>query len=106
MDTDIKKKLAHFGDTDAVSSGQRVKGARQTAKLSQAALGEKLNVSKQAISNVESGVSFPTRDLMIYFSEEHGIDPSFILLGHYRTLGGDIQSVLFEKLAHLVEKKS
>lgn len=60
--------------------GQRIQAARKQAGLSQEALGERLGVSRQAISKWEGDVTIPEIDKLIAMSRLFGL-PVGVLLG-------------------------
>lgn len=101
MTFEEKNRLARHNLSDAVSSALRLKAARKAVKLSQEQLGEMAGVGKTAISNMERAITFPSRDVIIYLMTEHRIDASFMMLGHYAHLPGDVQEALFAQLAQL-----
>lgn len=61
--------------------GRRIKEARKSVGLTQEEFGEKLDLSKNHISDIERGISLPTvKGLMAIYSN-FGYTPDEILLG-------------------------
>lgn len=98
MDYREKERLALFADISERASAIRTKAARNYAGLSQADFGEKGGVKKAAITNIEKGRSFPSRQLMTYLHREHRIDYNFIIHGGFSQLPSDVQDRLFPLL--------
>lgn len=98
MDTNEKKRLALTGDPSERASGIRVRAGRKMTGLGQLEFGKQVGVGKQAISNIERGDSFPSRELMFYLFEENRLDFNFLVYGDYNQLPSDVQDVLFDKL--------
>jgi transcriptional regulator with XRE-family HTH domain len=101
MNLDEKETLAKTMDDGLEASGLRARAAREYAGLTQAQLGEKIGMGKQAIANVENGRSFPGRPLMVYLMRAHRVDINFMVLGAFSQLPSDVQDGLFEKLKAL-----
>ncbi|MBU3262091.1 helix-turn-helix domain-containing protein [Roseovarius sp. PS-C2] len=101
MTYEDKTKLARTGDTSKEAAGIRLTAARKSIGLSQADLGKAVKVTKAAINNAESAMSYPSRNLMIYLYRQHRIDLNFMVCGDYAQLPGDIQDRLFEKLSEI-----
>ena len=59
--------------------GVRIQEGRKAAGLSQEALGEKLQVSRQAVSKWESGVSEPSTANLLALSKLYGVSADEIL---------------------------
>lgn len=59
----------------------RIQSLRETNKLSQEELAEKLEVSRQAISKWENGVSKPDINNIVKLSEIYGVTTDFLLTG-------------------------
>jgi transcriptional regulator with XRE-family HTH domain len=57
----------------------RLKNERKRAGLTQAEFGKKFNLSKQAISSYENGVSYPNPDILKAFSKFFDISVDFLL---------------------------
>ncbi len=60
---------------------QRLAKWRKSAKLSQRALGAAMGLSHGYISNIESGLSDPSRNFMQALSSTFGVNPAWILDG-------------------------
>ncbi|WP_109464386.1 helix-turn-helix domain-containing protein [Albibacillus kandeliae] len=87
------------GDASKHACGARLTAARKAIHLSQEQLGEKIGISKAAISNVEKGRSYPGHNLLLYLHREHRIDFNFMMHGDYAQLPSDVQASLFEAFA-------
>ena len=61
--------------------GERIKEARNKAKLTQEQLGERLGITKSAISQWENGNTLPEMPLFIRFCENTKASADYILLG-------------------------
>jgi len=71
--------------------GERIKEYRQKAGLSQEALAEKINVSRQAITKWESNNGIPDIDNLISLSEVMGISLDELVMGKKETDAADIK---------------
>jgi len=56
-----------------------LKKLRKQHKLTQQELGSKLGVSKAVISKYETGLGYPSLDLLILFSEFFGVTTDYLL---------------------------
>lgn len=61
--------------------GKRIREIRKQAGLTQEAFGEKLELSKNHISDIERGCSLPTVKILISIYTQFGNTPDEILLG-------------------------
>lgn len=104
MTPNEKRRLARMSDTSKEAAGIRLRAARRAAGLSQEELGSALEKSKQAINNSENGLSYPSRDALIYLYEEHRIDLNFTVYGAFSQLPGDLQERLFAELFEIESK--
>ena len=59
--------------------GQRIAARRKLLNLSQEALSEKLNVSRQAISKWEADATIPEIDKLIALSKLYGVSVGWLL---------------------------
>lgn len=84
------------GDASKTACGLRLSAARTAIKLSQQQLGEKVGISKAAVSNVEKGRSYPGHSLLLYLHREHRIDFNFMMHGDYAQLPADVQAAIFD----------
>ena len=64
-----------------MSTGERIMNLRQKAGMSQEAFGEKLGVSRQAVSKWETGQTVPDIEKVILISELCGVSTDYILKG-------------------------
>lgn len=62
-----------------MSFAEKILSLRTTARLSQEGLAEKLDVSRQAVSKWESGVTLPETDKLIYISNMFGVSLDYLL---------------------------
>lgn len=88
----------------SLSFGERLRARREELNISRADLAESLGVSRSAIGNYETGISFPKEDVMLRLFDCLQVDPNYlyrdsyhgaeqilthqekILLEHYRAL--------------------
>lgn len=70
--------MAREGDGDPVFR-ERLRGLRESKDLTQSALGEILNVSKQTISNYENGVSSPDQDSLSRLADYFNVSTDYLL---------------------------
>lgn len=61
--------------------GQRVRSARAAAGLTQTELGERLNLTRSSVANVEAGRQAATAEQVIQTAEAVGCDPRWLLTG-------------------------
>lgn len=62
-----------------MSFAEKILSLRTAARLSQEGLAEKLDVSRQAVSKWESGVTLPETDKLIYISNMFGVSLDYLL---------------------------
>lgn len=77
--------------------GRRIRDIRSQADLTQEEFGEKINLSKNHISDIERGISLPTVKSLLAIYSSFGNTPDEILLGK-RTPEVD---EITKKLGHL-----
>lgn len=70
--------MAREGDGDLVFR-ERLRSLRESKGLTQSALGEILNVSKQTISNYENGVSSPDQDSLSRLADYFNVSTDYLL---------------------------
>jgi transcriptional regulator with XRE-family HTH domain len=70
--------MAREGDGDPVFR-ERLRSLRESKDLTQSALGEILNVSKQTISNYENGVSSPDQDSLSRLADYFNVSTDYLL---------------------------
>lgn len=77
--------------------GTRMKRRRKELKMSQAELAEKVNVSNNHISSIETGKQIPSLTTFVKICEQLDTTPDFLLLGslHTDNLPGKIFMILF-----------
>ena len=75
--------------------GTRMKKRRKELKMSQAELAEKINVSNNHISSIETGKQIPSLTTFVKICEQLDTTPDFLLLRHNSRLNSD--SVMAEK---------
>nr|WP_325298263.1 helix-turn-helix transcriptional regulator [uncultured Dysosmobacter sp.] len=59
--------------------GEKLQGLRQRAEMSQDALAEKLNVSRQAVSRWERDETMPETDKVVALAELFGVTTDYLL---------------------------
>ena len=69
-------------DERAVQIGSRIQQIRKGLGLNQNQFAEKLSLSQNQISRLETGESMVTTELVLKLNEIYGVDPSFLLLGN------------------------
>lgn len=83
-----------------MSFGKQLRMRREELKLSRAELADALGVSRSAIGNYETGVSFPKEDVMLRLFDCLQVDPNYLYRDSYQG-GGQVLSrnehVLLEK---------
>ena len=80
--------------------GDQIKALRQAAKLNQVQLAEKLNVSKQSVSNWENNNIMPSIDMLIRISKTFSVSADYLLgLDDQRTL--NVTGLSAEQIFHL-----
>lgn len=62
-----------------MSFAEKILSLRTAARLSQEGLAEKLDVSRQAVSKWESGVTLPETEKLIYISNMFGVSLDYLL---------------------------
>ena len=67
------------------SMGTRMKRRRKELKMSQAELAEKVNVSNNHISSIETGKQIPSLTTFVKICEQLDTTPDFLLLGSLHT---------------------
>lgn len=65
--------------------GTRMKRRRKELKMSQAELAEKVNVSNNHISSIETGKQIPSLTTFVKICEQLDTTPDFLLLGSLHT---------------------
>lgn len=65
--------------------GTRIKMRRKELKMSQAELAEKINVSNNHISSIETGKQLPSLPTFVDICEQPQTTPDFLLLGSLHT---------------------
>jgi transcriptional regulator with XRE-family HTH domain len=100
MDTEQKEALARINDMSLEATSLRLRAARLAAGFEvQKQFAKAVGIGESALNNAETGQNGPNLKVMGYLFRNHRIDFNFILNGNYSQLPGDVQAVLFEKLA-------
>jgi len=68
-----------------MSFGDRLRSRREELNMSRAMLAEALGVSKSAIGNYETGISFPKEDVLLRLFDCLQIDPNYLYRDSFRT---------------------
>lgn len=82
--------------------GTRMKRRRKELKMSQAELAEKINVSNNHISSIETGKQIPSLTTFVKICEQLDTTPDFLLLGSLHT--DNLPKNIYDSLA-LCSKK-
>ena len=82
--------------------GTRMKRRRKELKMSQAELAEKVNVSNNHISSIETGKQIPSLTTFVKICEQLDTTPDFLLLGSLHT--DNLPKTIYDSLA-LCNKK-
>jgi len=82
--------------------GTRMKRRRKELKMSQAELAEKVNVSNNHISSIETGKQIPSLTTFVKICEQLDTTPDFLLLGSLHT--DNLPKNIYDSLA-LYNKK-
>ena len=82
--------------------GTRMKRRRKELKMSQAELAEKVNVSNNHISSIETGKQIPSLTTFVKICEQLDTTPDFLLLGSLHT--DNLPKNIYDSLA-LCKKK-
>lgn len=82
--------------------GTRMKRRRKELKMSQAELAEKINVSNNHISSIETGKQIPSLTTFVKICEQLDTTPDFLLLGSLHT--DNLPKSIYDSLA-LCNKK-
>jgi transcriptional regulator with XRE-family HTH domain len=82
--------------------GTRMKRRRKELKMSQAELAEKVNVSNNHISSIETGKQIPSLTTFVKICEQLDTTPDFLLLGSLHT--NNLPKNIYDSLA-LYNKK-
>lgn len=83
--------------------GTRMKRRRKELKMSQAELAEKVNVSNNHISSIETGKQIPSLTTFVKICEQLDTTPDFLLLGSLHT--DNLPKNIYDSLA-LCKKKT
>ncbi len=79
---------------------ERVKELRNSLGINQVEFGKRINVSKQCISNWESGYIQPSIDMLIRIAETFSVSADYLLgLSDKPTL--DVEGLTNEQILHL-----
>lgn len=92
--------------------GERLQGLRQKAGLSQDALAEKLDVSRQAVSRWERDETMPETDKVVILADLFGVTTDYLLRGQGEASRGEAASqkaapekVVIDRLGYLAKTK-
>lgn len=83
-----------------MSFGDRLRARREELNISRADLAESLGVSRSAIGNYETGISFPKEDVMLRLFDCLQVDPNYL----YRDSFHSKDQILSHQEKALVEK--
>lgn len=82
--------------------GTRMKRRRKELKMSQAELAEKVNVSNNHISSIETGKQIPSLTTFVKICEQLDTTPDFLLLGSLHT--DNLPKNIYDSLALCTKK--
>jgi len=66
-----------------MSFGDRMRARREELKISRADLADRLGVSRSAIGNYETGISFPKEDILLRLFDCLQVDPNYLYKDSY-----------------------
>jgi DNA-binding XRE family transcriptional regulator len=98
MDIQQKIESALQSDMSLRACAIRLHAARLVTDMQQQAFAEAAGVKKTTYNNMETGRSYPSREVMRYLFRGHRIDFNFILHGDFAQLPLDVQTELFANL--------
>jgi DNA-binding XRE family transcriptional regulator len=99
MDINDKILATMQGDMSLMACAVRLHAARLVTGMQQQSFAEAAGIKKTTFNNMETGRSFPSREVMRYLYRGHRIDFNFILHGDFAQLPLDVQGALFQKLS-------
>lgn len=99
MDLHQKEQLSLRGDTGLAACAIRLRAALIYMGVAQKELAAEAGVSPTVLNNAIAGITFPSRDVMVYLYRAQRIDFNFIIHGDFAQLPGDVQERLFPALA-------
>ena len=95
------KDKRNFGDTGMDSIGNRLFELRKKKGITQEKLAEKLNVSRQSVSNWELDKSLPDTDKLLVLAQIYDVSLDYIAYGKQEEIAGqstDGQTASIEKI--------
>lgn len=98
MDLEQKERLARVADMGLEACAIRLKAALLFTGMRQMDMAAEARISKSVLNNALAGLTYPSRDAMVYLHRAHRIDFNFILHGDFAQLPGDVQDRLFPAL--------
>ena len=98
METEHKEALARIKDMGLAATAIRLRAAILYTKMQQKDFAAACGVSATVLSNALGGLTYPSRDVMVYLYREHRIDFNFVLHGDFAQLPGDVRDRLFPAL--------
>lgn len=98
MDIQHKQNLARVTDMGLEACAIRLRAALIFTGLRQMDMANEAGISKSVLNNAIAGLTYPSRDVMVYLYRAHRIDFNFILHGDFAQLPGDVQDRLFPAL--------
>ena len=98
MGSTQKEQLSLHGTMALSAFAIRLRASRMVAEVDQKTVAESVGIQNTAYSNMERGISYPSRDVMKYFYRNHRIDFNFLMYGEFAQLPGDVQDRLFHAL--------
>ena len=98
MDLQQKQNLSRVGDMGLEACAIRLKAGVLFTGMRQIDMAAEAGISKSVLNNALAGLTYPSRDVMVYLYRAHRIDFNFILHGDFAQLPGDVQDRLFPLL--------
>lgn len=77
--------------------GERLRARREELHISRAELAERLGVSRSAIGNYETGVSFPKEDVLLRLFDALNVDPNYLYRDSFKG-ASDVMTIEEQRL--------
>lgn len=90
---------------EPVEMGKRLKSLRKANKLSQEALAEVLNVSKDTVYNYEKGNTSIPHDCIIQLCQEFNVSADYFFFGRENPLNNDTDKIEDNNLKDMIMNK-
>ena len=73
-----------------MSFGERLRLRREELGMSRIELAEKLGVSRSAVGNYETGISFPKEDVLLQLFDALGVDANYLYRDSFRARDAEL----------------